>query len=380
MARPTLHAKQPEQTQAPVAAAPVATAPAPAPEAPAQRQEERVLPAPTPELNPRNRAMAEIAQRANEDADRNAQETMGGVDGEETIPPVNDPDETPIQAPAAPAAEAAAPAQTPETEALGIQADGDYEFVIDGVKTKVKGSQIVAQVQKAGTADYRLELASKLLEEAKQQAARQAQPPRQGAAPAPRPAAAQVPELNDEELAHLIQFGTKEQAAAAVRSLKAQRPGAVTQQEFAAIVAQFPGIVEQRLAFREGVDFVQREYGDLLADPYLKQLFIAEEQKAIQAADKRSKRDLYRAIGDDLRKHFNRPAPTAAVASAPSAPTAQAAPTIAEKQAAKAQAPAAPKLASVRLDGAATAKPAASREQILDQMRTRRGQASMTNR
>lgn len=379
MARPTLHAKQPEQTQAPVAAAPVATAPAPAPEAPAQRQEERVLPAPTPELNPRNRAMAEIAQRANEDADRNAQETMGGVDGEETIPPVNDPDETPIQAPAAPAAEAAAPAQTPETEALGIQADGDYEFVIDGVKTKVKGSQIVAQVQKAGTADYRLELASKLLEEAKQQAARQAQPPRQGAAQAPRPAQ-QVPELNDEELAHLIQFGTKEQAAAAVRSLKAQRPGAVTQQEFAAIVAQFPGIVEQRLAFREGVDFVQREYGDLLADPYLKQLFIAEEQKAIQAADKRSKRDLYRAIGDDLRKHFNRPAPAAAVASAASAPTPQAAPTIAEKQAAKAQAPAAPKLASVRLDGAATAKPAASREQILDQMRTRRGQASMTNR
>lgn len=375
--RQTLHAKTPAAAPA-AALEPVAAAPAPAPEAPPARpQEERVLPAPTPELNPRNRMLAEIAARSNAAADQDASESIPPGDEDETVPPMVEPTEEPSE-PAAPSLQAT-PETTPAAPASGIDLDREYEFIIDGQKAKIKGSQIVARVQKGETADHRLELASRLLQEAKQAAARQAAPPAQGAQPHAQ-AASQVQELKDEELAHLIQFGTKEQAAEAVRALRAQRPDAVTQQGFASFVAQLPSIVEARISFREGLDFAQKEYGDLLADPYLRPLFIMQEQEAMKAGDRRSKRELYKAIGDGLRQHFNRPAPTATVASAASAPTAQAAQTIAEKQAAKAAAPAAPKLASVRLDGGGGEKKPATREQILDGMRARRGQAQMSNR
>jgi hypothetical protein len=332
-------------------------APAVAPSAPEPAKHDLVMLAPTPELNPRNKAAAEIAARANADSDAAAKEVMPAGDGENEPVEVAAPTEPP---PAEPTGEetipqAAAPAETapaapaPAATLPGIKADDEYEFVIDGVPTKIKGSQVIARVQKGEAADYRLNLASRLLEEAKRTIAPQQLPP-QGAAPQ-QPNAPKPVELDDAQLAHYIQFGTTEQAAEALKQLRAQRPDTVTKEGLQGFMAQLPRIVETQLAFREGLTFVQKEYGDLLNDPYLRQLFFHKENEMRKAGDKRAHSDIYKDIGEDLRKHFNRPAPSAASAPASAAPTTPAAPTIAQKQAAKAAAPAAPKLASVRLDG-----------------------------
>lgn len=371
--------KQTPQQQKQQPATPQPASPAPVAETP---NHDLVLVAPTPELNPRNKAAAEIAKRSNAAADEAAQETMPG----EAVPSVEDPAQDP-EAPAeaspaeqpAPQAEAtpAAPAEPAAPQALpGIDPNAEYDFVVDGVQTKIKGSQVISRVQKSEAADYRLNQASRLLEEARRTVS-QAQPPAQGA-PAQQPAPSQPAALDVAQLAQLIQFGTTEQAAEALRQLTAQRPDTVTQQGLQAFAQQLPRVVEAQLAFREGLAFLQKEHGDLFNDPYLRQLIVHKENEARKAGDKRTHTELYTEIVVDLRKHFNKPANSAAPNAVPTAPAA--APTIQQKQAAKAAAPAAPKLASVRLDGGAEAQKPVTREQVLDQMRRGRGQHQLTTK
>lgn len=359
---------------------PVAAAPAPAPEAPASEKHDLVILAPTPDLNPRNRAMAEIAKRSNADSDAAAKETIA-LEGEEpqaleAPPPAEaqepeaDPEATVPQAePAAPASAAPAAAQS------GIDLNADYDFVIDGKPVKLKGSQITARVQKGESADYRLELASRLLKEAEQRASQQ-QLPAQGATRA-QPQASQQPALDEAQLANMIQFGTQEQAAQAIKALRSQRPDTVTQQGLQSfMVQQLPRIVESQLAFRDGLALAKSQYADIIEDPYLRQLFFFKENEARKAGDTRPHVELYKAIGEDLRKHFNRPAPSAASAAAPTAQAAQRD----QKLAAKAAAPAAPRLASVRLEGGDTSAKPKTREEVIEQMRRNRGQQSLTTR
>jgi hypothetical protein len=366
--------------------------PAPAPQAapataaaPVDSKHDLVAVAPTPELNPRNRAAAEIAARSNADSDAAARETAPTGDGETepvevaplAAPPAAEPpaDETVPDAPAA-APAVVAPVQAPAEALPGISAETEYDFVIDGVPTKIKGSQVIARVQKGEAADYRLNLASRLLEEAKRTVAPQQQLPAEGVAqqqPASQPVA-----LDHAQLAHLIQFGTPEQAAEALKQINAQRPDVVTQEGLQKVLAQIPRVLDSQLAFRDGLNLAKTQYGDLLDDPDLRTLFFHKENEARKAGDKRTHVELYKEIGDGLRKRFNRPAPTdAATTTAPTATPA--APTIAQKQAAKVAAPAAPKLASVRLEGGAE-KPPATREQILEGMRKGRGQQSLITR
>lgn len=367
-----------QQPSKPAAAAPAAPSPEPT------VNHDLVMLAPTPELNPRNKAAAEIAARSNADSDTAAKDVMPVGDGESEPVAVAAPTEPPAAEPAADdtipqaaPAETAPAAPAPVATLPGIKADDEYEFVIDGVPTKIKGSQVIARVQKGEAADYRLNLASRLLEEAKRTVAPQ-QLPAQGAAPQ-QPAASKPVELDDAQLAHYIQFGTTEQAAEALKQLRAQRPDTVTKEGLQGFMAQLPRIVETQLAFREGLTFVQKEYGDLLNDPYLRQLFFHKENEMRKAGDKRAHSDIYKDIGEDLRKHFNRPAQSAA-APATSAPTPPAAPTIAQKQAAKAAAPAAPKLASVRLEGGGGEQKPLTRDQVLDGMRKGRGQHTLNTR
>lgn len=373
-----------------------APAPAAIETAPAERagNADLIRPAPTPELNPRNRAAAEIAKRSNQDADVAAAETVPEGDGEtmpvgpaasaapaapETTPEADETETPPATAPAAaPEAPAAtAPSQPAATAPAGIDPNADYDITVDGMTVKLKGSQILSRVQKGEAADYRLQEASRLLAEARRTAGQPAQPPVQGA-PSQPAAPAQPAAMDETQLAYLIQFGTTEQAAQAIKALNAQRPDTVTQEGLRNYMAQLPRIVETQLAFREGLAFAKKEYGDLLDDPYLRPLFLHRENEMRKAGDQRPHVELYKAIGDDLRKHFNRPAPAQAVA----APTLQpaATPTMAQKQAAKAAAPAAPRLAAARLEGGAeTAKPK-TREEIIDGMRKARGQHALSVR
>lgn len=365
-------------TKKPIAAAVEAAVqtipPAPAPEAPAEQKSDLVLKAPTPELNPRNRVMAEIAARSNIQADENAKETADTVDdeGNEVDPPptAEEPAAAAPQedAPAAPVEPAAAAPAAP----AGVDPEAEYEIEIEGRATKVKGSQIIdagrRTLQKETAADYRLQLATEALEQAR----------RQAAVPAGPVAPAEPAPLNDLQLAELVQFGSKEQAAAAIAEIRRRDSSAVTTEGLQQFMsAQLPKLVDRQLEFREATRFVQDEYGDLLGDPYLKQMFFWKEDQMRKAGDTRGYIDLYKDIGEGLRKHFNR---AKAPGSAPVAPTsnaAPAAPTRDQRLAAKAAAPAAPKLASARLDGGAGLPKPKTREEIIEGMRRSRGQDSI---
>lgn len=371
-------------------AAPTAPVAAPAPVAAQQPEVNRdlIVPKPTPELNPRNALMKEIAARSNAQADVDASESVPVTDDEGNVATPAAPAEAAPEPVAAPEPEAAAEGAEPAVEAApeapaqpaapaipGIDPNGEYEFVVDGRPVKVKGAQVISRVQKGEVADYRLQIATELLENAKKQVLQHgaaAQPPAPGAAQVP----VEAPTLTHEQLAEMVQFGTKEQAAQAIAEIERRQKPAVTPE-------QLSKMVDHQLTFREATRFAQSEYGDLLADPYLRQMFFWKEDQLRQAGDTRGYTDLYKAIGDELRTHFNKPKPLgAASTSAPVAPTKPAtpAPTLAQRQAAKAAAPAAPKLASVRLEGGADQQKPKSREEIIEQMRTRRGQTSLTHR
>jgi hypothetical protein len=383
----TIPTKQPQQ------AAPAPAAASAAPAAPEPVNTDLIRPAPTPDLNPRNRAAADIAKRANQDADAAASESVPEGDGEtmpaETTataaPQVSQQVTEPAETEAAPAAAAepaspepapeAAPAAAPATP--GIDPNAEYDIVVDGQPMKLKGSQILSRVQKSEAADYRLQLASKLFEEAKRAAGMQAQPPAQGAAPHQQ-APSQPAQLDEAQLAQLIQFGTSEQATEAIKALRAQRPDVVTQQDLQQFLRQ--GVSQQvrlEIMFAEGKSLVEKEYGDLLADPYLSKLFFVRENELRKAGDTRAHVELYKEIGEDIRKHFNRPSASRPAAPAPAQP---ATPSLAAKLAAKVAAPAAPKLASARLDGGSQVQKPKSREDIINEMRTARGQHALTVR
>jgi len=334
--------------------------------------------------NPRNIAMREIVKASKERNEIDAQETFPVTDDDGNVvqqgtEPLAEPEtqEEPAgeeAAQAAPADAAPAPAAPIPADPKAIDPNLDYDVTVDGQKIKVKGSKIIdagfRTFQKETAADYRLQLATSMLDEARKTAA-QAQPPAQAGAHQQAPAAGAV-QIDDAQLAEAIQFGTKEQAAQALSLLRQKDPTTVNMEGLQQFMAQqLPGIVNGQLAFREAANFAKTEYGDLLADPYLKDLFLMREDSLRKAGDARPPAELYKAIGDDIRTHFNRPKTAS--------PTAQSAQpkTMAQRQEAKANAPAAPRLAAARLDtGEAAAKPKTTQD-IIAQMRTRRGQGSL---
>jgi hypothetical protein len=344
--------------------------PEPVVQSPALEKNDLVLLAPTPELNPRNQILREIAERSNAAADMDAVETVDsfnddGESAQEDTAPVETQEneitqetqavETPTETPAEPAEQ---PSQ--------FNPDQEYELTVNGRPMKVKGSQIIERgrmaIQKETAADQKLELASSLLQEV--QAKLQAQP-----APAVVP---QQPafSVTDEQLAEIIQYGTKEQAAQAIAELR--RSGQSSEMAQQQMQRAIPQVINDQLAFHEAAKFVQDEYGDLLTDPYLKQLFFMKENSMRETGgvdgrgDRRSYKELYKEIGEDLRTHFNKPK-TASVTPIPAPKTRE------EKVAAKSAAPSAPKLASARMEGAAEKKPL-SREEVIQKMQMARGQ------
>lgn len=300
----------------------------------------------TPELNPRARVMAELAERSNLRADAEAQEPMPPSD-DEPVPSTDEPveAETPAETPSE------TPAETPVEAATApeFNPDQEYDLIVDGKPVKVKGSQILergrAAIQKEAAADYKLEMATKLLEEARSLAK-----PAQQAKEEPT-------KLTAEQLAEIIQFGTKEQAAAAISEImQGQQQG----NEIQKMASALPAVVSDQIAFHDATLFVQSEYKDLMSDPDLRSLFFMKENGMRQAGDNRSYKDLYKFIGDELRVKFNRPAPATNK-------------TIEQKKEAKAAAPSVPRLASARLEASPEKKPPTTQE-VIDKMRAARGQ------
>lgn len=213
-------------------------------------------------------------------------------------------------------------------------------------KIKVNGEdvdltpELIAKAQKIASADKYLEEAALARKTA----------PAAAPAPAPEPTTAPLPSAEDVErdalardvaLVRAIQVGTEEEAVAALRKLRAEQP---------AVSADDIGrIADERLDFKSAITWFNGEYKDLVEDSQLHGIVMQRDQELIKSGDKRSYRERYEAIGNEVRewrdsmvKKF-----TPAAAPAPAVPAV-------DKVARKAAAPTAPVVASTR------AKPAAA--------------------
>jgi hypothetical protein len=178
--------------------------------------------------------------------------------------------------------------------------------------------------------------------------------------------------VDDAKLAHHIQFGTPEQAAEALKTLRSTQKAVAPEQVLAFVARNIGPMVSAQVDFQQAVEMVKTEYPDLLGNDYLRRLFFAEENRRRAPknqggeGDTRKPSELYRSIGDDLRKAFGMKAPIPG--KTPTAPM-----TLEEKKEAKEKAPVVPSPASVRLAPPATKKPA-THEEIINKMRSARHQ------
>ena len=338
---------------------------------------------PNPQVNPRNISLNEISKRVAEghktdfaesapviDDDHNPVEPPPAVTEEEAPAPVEE--EAPASA-AEPVAEPAPVAAAPEPGKEAIEPTKEYEVTIDGQKIKVPGQKIIdagfRTFQKETAADYRLQVATDLLRRAVEQS-RTTQPSVQ--AEAPKAAA----EASDQELAAAIQYGNPEEASRAIAEMR-KRDKVDPAQILQAATMQ----MRNENAFQEGFKFLQAEYGDLLANQDIKDLFIVRENKARLPkeqgglGDTRPPKELYQAIGEELRKSLNRPKP-AATGTTQGTPTV--ASTAASRQERKAAVAPVPRTAAGRLSQAADAPKVKTSSEIIAAMAARRGQGNLT--
>lgn len=349
----------------------------PAPDTPAEEQE---YVKPNPQDNPRNIALGEIAKTVAAKHVVDAAETAPTIneEGVVTPPPDTPPEETPPDeaAAAAPAgeqegAESVAPAAAPAAP-QAVDPEKEYEVVVDGQRMKVKGKAIIdagyRTFQKETAADFRLQMASELLKEAEAKA--RATP---SGTPAAKPDAPTA--KSDAELANALQFGTPEQAAEAMTVLRGK--GAVTPEQVQQFASQQARIAaKDELLFQDALKFVESEYKDLLSNEHLKRLFFVEENRRRAPkerggeGDTRPYKDLYKAIGEDLRSSFKMTKPAAGASAGSPTPTG----TVAARQALKRDTPSVPKTAASRLTEAAAAVKTQTPSEIIAAMAARRGQ------
>lgn len=319
-------------------------------------------PAPTPELSPRARAEKEIWDARNKRAVAEASEPLPpNGDGTEPAPTPEPEPEKPAPAEEAPTPEGASATQVVE--------DPEVDLIVNGKITKVKQSQILdvgkRAMQKDYAADMKLEIASKLLREAEERAGK-VPPAQAGAQPPADPSKPSVTEKSDADLAELLQYGTKEQAASAIAEIRRRDAGVDPQRAMQEFQKQLPDLVSSQLTFHAAVRDAQAEFKDIFADPHLTTLFHVEEHRLRQAGDARPHAELYAEIGKGIRKHFKLPEPGKTPG-----------PTLEQKVATKAAMPAVPRAATARTDAGKDEKPLTpeqSRERALDAMKKSRGQ------
>jgi hypothetical protein len=345
--------------------------------------EEEEFAKPNPEVNPRNISMAEIAKSRAEATKTEFAETLPATDDDHqpVEPPpavVEEPaSDEPVAEPEAdePAAPVAAEI-APEPGKESIDPAKEYEVTIDGQKMKVPGQKIIdagfRTFQKETAADYRLQMATDLLRKAEEQT-RTTTP--QGVV---QQAPVATEALSDIDLANAIQYGSQDQAAKAIAEMRNRNTVDPAQ-----IVQLVTAQTRNEIALRDGVQFVQSEYPDLLANDYVKRLFFTEEARyrTPQAqgglGDTRTHKVIYQEIGDAIRKSLNMPKPaTGTTRSSPTAPAL--AVTAASRQERKAAAPSVPRTAAGRMAANSETPKAKSSSEIIAAMAARRGQGSLT--
>ena len=303
----------------------------------------------------REQTMAEITARVRQERDDEIKASGGDVI-DTTSATVADPSAAPAPDQPGPAADDATPPAppaadaTPSTPPAGAAPIEDLVTIkVDGVMQQVSRDKIyeagLRAVQKESSADRRLEEATRLLREVEQ---RIAPPPVQNTPP---------PQAWDEEIiAYALAHGTEEQKAEAVRQIRGGRQELATPDQIANNVE---ARILDKVDFQSSAEWFQTAYKDIVSDPYLLQLASLQEDHMRANGDKRPRKELYAEIGDGLRKLKGGGVPVT---------------TLEEKRTQKAGITNLPAASARKTTPQAPA--AKTPSQIIEEMRTKRGQAA----
>ena len=303
----------------------------------------------------REQTMAEITARVRQERDDEIKASGGDVI-DTTSATVADPSAAPAPDQPGPAADDATPPAppadeaTPSTPPAGAAPIEDLVTIkVDGVMQQVSRDKIyeagLRAVQKESSADRRLEEATRLLREVEQ---RIAPPPVQNTPP---------PQAWDEEIiAYALAHGTEEQKAEAVRQIRGGRQEMATPDQIANNVE---ARILDKVDFQSSAAWFQDTYKDIVSDPYLLQLASLQEDHMRANGDKRPRKELYAEIGDGLRKLKGGGVPVT---------------TLEEKRTQKAGITNLPAASARKTTPQAPA--AKTPSQIIEEMRTKRGQAA----
>ena len=303
----------------------------------------------------REQTMAEITARVRQERDDEIKASGGDVI-DTTSATVADPSAAPAPdqpdtIAATPPADAAPSADdVPTTPPAGAAPIEDLVTIkVDGVMQQVPREKIyeagLRAVQKESSADRRLEEATRLLREVEQRIAPQ---PVQNTPP---------PQAWDEEIiAYALAHGTEEQKAEAVRQIRGGRQEMATPDQIANNVE---ARILDKVDFQSSAEWFQTNYKDIVSDPYLLQLASLQEDHMRANGDKRPRKELYAEIGDGLRKLKGGGVPVT---------------TLEEKRTQKAGITNLPAASARKTTPQAPA--AKTPSQIIEEMRTKRGQAA----
>lgn len=255
--------------------------------------------------NPRDIALAEMAKRAH--ARREKEDKALRVDTLEddgTITPAAEPPVVqPLPELTAPEEqevprETAAGEPSPVTEPVSVAPptapEEERELIVDGKRIKVPVSKILdagtRTLQKETAADMRLAAATELLKSAQEKA---------------QPKAPVQPSDEDTELAKALQFGTEEQAKAAIAKLRNAAPTITPQQIDAYVQRTLAQKLPDHQAFNEANNWLKTNYSQITDDPDLKFMFDTKEQAARTLGDRRPYKELYADLAGQMATKFN---------------------------------------------------------------------------
>jgi HPt (histidine-containing phosphotransfer) domain-containing protein len=243
----------------------------------------------------RNSALAAIAEASRKQRDEEILEHGGevidtlnaGVNAKETLPetPEGEVAEPEIKAEGDDLGQPEKTAVEPEKEA---PAEKMITVKVDGQEMQVPESQVleagIRYVQKDKAADRRLDEATRLLRTAQEAAA-------------PKKEEKPLPDMDEAELANRIRNGTDEEAQEAMRILKGRQQA--TPEE---ITQAVEGRVLMKIDHQNAISWFQNEYKEIVSDPYLLNIAIAEEARLRNSGDERPFKEVYQDVGESIRK------------------------------------------------------------------------------
>jgi len=289
--------------------------------------------------------LEEISEKNSEERKQYAE--YHGINPPEEEAPAEEPEEP--EEVEAQAEEAEKPEEQEETE--GQPAERMVKIKVDGREQEVPESKILEEgrraMQKEVAADKRLQEATELLRQAKEQFGQMAQPS------APKQTR-DLSRMDDLELARRIQMGTEDEAAEAV---------AVMRDRETVSPDNVASMVESRVLAKLKFEEVRNEYSDVLDDHYLQQLAVMEDQRMIAEGDSRMPHERLPDIAKTLRE-WRGPKSTGKVVVGD----------LEQRRSAKAAAASIPSAHGKKSAAQSEQKPQ-TREQIIEEMRKARGQS-----